>query len=349
MKPHRHSLRLTPEQVAELTSLVRSTSAPAGLVRRAQIVLALAEGESYTSISSRLRVPPSTINRWKRRYSEQGIIGLQDAPRSGRPKQISPAREAKIIAETQKPPPKPFTHWSAPRMARRTGVSTSTVQRIWRKAGLKPHRLEHYKASPDPAFEEKAAAIIGLYLNPPANAAVFCVDEKTAIQALERTDPVLPLSPGRAERHGFEYVRHGTLSLYAALEVSTGHVVGKTAARHTSEEFLRFCAQVVATQPAGREIHFIADNLSAHKTKAVKQWLEENPNVHLHYTPTYSSWLNQVELWFAKIERDCIARGIFTSTKDLHRKLMAYIKAHNLNCRPFKWIYSDTSRRIATR
>lgn len=165
MKPNSHSLRPTPEQMAELTSLVRSTRAPAGLVRRAQIVLALSDGESYTSISSRLGVPPSAITRWKKRYPEQGIAGLQDVPRSGRPKQISPAREAKIIAETQKPPPKPFTHWSAPRMARRTGVSTSTVQRIWRKAGLKPHRLGHYKASPDPAFEEKAAAIIGLYLN----------------------------------------------------------------------------------------------------------------------------------------------------------------------------------------
>lgn len=339
-------LSLTPEQHAELTTLVRSTRAAAGLVKRAQIVLALADGESYASIGARLRVPPSTITRWKKRFVMSGVDGLRDAPRSGRPKRIGPQLEAKIIAETQKPPPAPFTHWSAPRLARRIGVSTSTVQRIWRKAGLKPHRLEHYKASPDPAFEEKAAAIIGLYLNPPAHAAVFCIDEKTAIQALERTDPVLPLSPGRAERHGFEYVRHGTLSLYAALEVSTGRVHGKTAQRHTSEEFLSFCQQVFATQPEGREIHFIVDNLSAHKTKAVKQWLEEHPKVSIHYTPTYSSWLNQVEIWFAKIERDCIARGIFTSTEDLRRKLMAYISAHNEDCRPFKWIYSDPKRRI---
>lgn len=346
MKPTLEPVRLTPEQRAELTSLVRATHAAAGLVKRAQIVLALADGESYASISGRLRVPPSTITRWKQRYAKGGLPGLHDAPRSGRPKRVGAQLEAKIIAETQKPPPSPFTHWSAPRLARQVGVSTSTVQRVWKKAGLKPHRLEHYKASPDPAFEEKAAAIIGLYLNPPAHAAVFCVDEKTAIQALERTDPVLPLSPGRAERHGFEYVRHGTLSLYAALEVSTGRVHGKTAQRHTSEEFLGFCQEVVATQPNGREIHFIADNLSAHKTKAVKAWLEAHPNVHIHYTPTYSSWLNQVELWFGKIERDCIARGIFTSTDDLRTKLMAYIKIHNADCRPFKWKYSDPSRRI---
>jgi transposase len=348
MKPTMEPLRLTPEEQAELAGIVRSTRAPAGVVKRARIVLAIAEGENYASISARLHVPASTISRWRKRYAEHRLAGLQDAQRSGRPKRITPQLEAKIIATTQKPPPSPYTHWSAPRLARRVGVSTSTVQRIWTKARLKPHRLEHYKASPDPAFEEKAAAIIGLYLNPPAHAAVFCVDEKTAIQALERTDPVLPLSPGRAERHGFEYVRHGTLSLYAALEVSTGRVHGKTAQRHTSEEFLGFCEQVVATQPDGREIHLIVDNLSAHKTKAVKAWLDANPNVEIHYTPTYSSWLNQVELWFAKIERDCIARGIFTSADDLRRKLMAYISAHNEDCRPFKWIYSDPKRRIRT-
>jgi transposase len=346
MNPTAEPLRLTPSEQVELASVVRSTRAPAGLVKRAQIVLAIAAGESYASISSRLHVPASTISRWRKRYTELRFAGLQDAQRSGRPKRITPQIEAKIIATTQKPPPSPYTHWSASRLARHVGVSPSTVQRIWKKAHLKPHRLEHYKASPDPAFEEKAAAIIGLYLNPPAHAAVFCVDEKTAIQALERTDPVLPLSPGRAERHGFEYVRHGTLSLYAALEVSTGRVHGKTAQRHTSEEFLGFCEQVIATQPAGREIHLIVDNLSAHKTKAVQAWLVATPNVKIHYTPTYSSWLNQVELWFAKIERDCIARGIFTSTDDLRRKLLAYISAHNEDCRPFKWIYSDTSRRI---
>ncbi len=192
-------------------------------------------------------------------------------------------------------------------------------------------------ASDDPAFESKAADIIGLYLKPPAHAAVFCVDEKSAIQALDRLDPVLPLSPGRAERHGFEYFRHGTLSLYAALEVSSGQVLGKTASRHTSAEFVAFLADVVATQPEGKQIHVVADNLSAHKTKAVAEFLAAHPNVQLHYTPTYSSWLNQVEIWFSKIQRDLITRGIFTSKADLARKIARYIKGQNKSAQPFKW------------
>jgi transposase len=200
--------------------------------------------------------------------------------------------------------------------------------------------------SDDPDFESKAADIIGLYLKPPAHAAVFCVDEKTAIQALDRLDPVLPLSPGRAERHGFEYFRHGTLSLYAALHVSSGEVLGKTAERHTSAEFVAFLADIVASQPADKEIHIVADNLSAHKTKSVGEFLQTHPNVQLHYTPTYSSWLNQIEIWFSKIQRDVIARGVFTSKADLARKISKYIRGHNQTARPFKWTYRNTDRRI---
>ena len=201
-------------------------------------------------------------------------------------------------------------------------------------------------ASNDPEFEEKAADIIGLYLDPPQHAAVFCVDEKTAIQALNRLDPVLPLSPGRAERHGFEYYRHGTLSLYAALEVKTGRIHGKTARRHTSADFVAFLTQVVEKTPAGKAIHIILDNLSAHKTQTVAEFLKTNPRVRFHFTPTYSSWLNQVELWFAKLQRDVIARGVFTSVSDLSRKLMKYIRAYARSARPFRWSYSDPSRRI---
>jgi len=221
-----------------------------------------------------------------------------------------------------------------------------TVSRICAKHGIKPHRLEGYLASNDPNFEAKAADVIGLYLHPPQHAAVFCVDEKTAIQALDRKDPVLPLSPGRAERHGFEYFRHGTLSLYAAFNTKTGEVLGKTAARHTSAEFVAFLADIVAHQPHGKEIHVIADNLSAHKTKAVAEFLEAHPKLHMHFTPTYSTWLNQVELWFAKIERDVIARGVFTSIADLKRKLMRYIRRYNEQPKPVKWKYFDTTRRI---
>ena len=201
-------------------------------------------------------------------------------------------------------------------------------------------------ASDDPEFEAKAADVIGLYLDPPQHAAVFCVDEKTAIQALDRMDPVLPFSPGRLERHGFEYQRHGTLSLYAALDTKTGAVVGRTAASHTSEEFVLVLDGLVASQPQGQEIHVILDNLSAHKSKRVREFLAGHPQVHFHFTPTYSSWLNQVELWFSKIERDVIARGVFTSVKDLSRKLLRYIRQYNRDAKPFRWKYSDPSRRI---
>ena len=203
-------------------------------------------------------------------------------------------------------------------------------------------------ASDDPDFESKAADIIGLYLNPPQHAAVFCVDEKTAIQALDRLDPVLPLSPGRAERHGFEYYRHGTLSLYAALDTATGRVHGKTAARHTSRDFVGFLKEVVALCPPDRQIHIILDNLSAHKTTLVREFLEQNPHVRFHFTPTYSSWLNQVELWFAKVEREVIARGVFTSVADLARKLRRYINAYSANSKPIQWKYSDPVRHIHT-
>ena len=202
-------------------------------------------------------------------------------------------------------------------------------------------------ASNDPQFEAKTADIIGLYLNPPQHAAIFSVDEKTAIQALDRKDPVLPLSPGRAERHGFEYFRHGTLSLYAAFNTRTGEVLGKTAQRHTSAEFVAFLSDIIAHQPKRKQIHIIADNLSAHKTSKVKEFLTRHPNVHLHFTPTYSSWINQVELWFAKIQRDVIARGVFTSVKDLDKKLMRYIRQYNQKPKTVKWKYFDPTTQIA--
>jgi transposase len=240
------------------------------------------------------------------------------------------------------------THWSTRKFGEQLNVSHMMVARVWRKHALRSHRLEGYMASNDPDFETKAAEIIGLYLHPPQHAAVFCVDEKTAIQALDRKDPVLPLSPGRAERHGFEYFRHGTLSLYAAFNTRTGEVLGKTAARHTSAEFVAFLTDIVANQPRGKEIHVIADNLSAHKSQPVKEFLETHRKVHLHFTPTYFSWLNQVELWFSKIERDVIARGVFTSVPDLKRKLMRYIRQYNKAPTNVKWKYFDPSRRITT-
>lgn len=341
-----YPLELTPAERAELEAMSRSRTIAAGLAQRARVILGLANGEPYPILGARLELSSTTLTRWRKRFERHRLAGLHDAARSGRGDRLAPEVEAKILALTQQAPPQPFTHWTSRRLAARLGLSHMTVARVWQRAGLQPHRLEHYVASPDPEFEQKAADVIGLYLNPPAHAVVFCVDEKTTIQALDRREPVLPLSPGRAERHGFEYVRHGTLSLYAALNVGTGEVEGMTATRHTSADFLAFLDRVVATQPRRRAIHLIADNLSAHKTKAVRTWLAAHPRVTMHYTPTYSSWLNQVELWFAKIERDCIARGIFTSTADLRRKLMQYIRAHNKTCHPFVWRYSDPTRRI---
>src|SRR5215472_580601 len=289
---------------------------------RARQILALADGWSCTQIKQRLRTSAPTISRWKQRFEQDGIAGLEPQHKGSQPRVANAQIQARIARKTQQKPPDGSTHWSCRKMAEVLGVSKSTVQRVWAQTRLKPHRLERYLASNDPQFETKAAEVIGLYLNPPQHAAVFSVDEKTAIQALDRKDPVLPLSPGRAERHGFEYFRHGTLSLYAAFNTRTGEVLGKTAERHSSAEFIDFLNEIVASQTKAKEIHVIADNLAAHKTDAVKNFLTEHPQVHMHYTPTYSSWLNQVELWFAKIERDVIARGVFTSVKDLAKKLM---------------------------
>ena len=272
------------------------------------------------------------------------MAGLDPQHKGSEPRKATPSIQARVLRKTtQRPRQHPL---ELPEVSCRSGVSKSTVQRIWRQARLKPHRLDRYMASNDPQFEEKAADIIGLYMKPPQHAAVFCVDEKSAIQALGRLDPILPMSPGRAERHGFEYYRHGTLSLYAALDVKTGKVVGKTATRHTSTEFVDFLTAVVATAKWADEIHIVLDNLSAHKTKAVEDFLEANPKVRFHFTPTYSSWLNQVEIWFAKIERDVIARGVFTSVADLARKLRKYISAYAMSAKPFRWTYTDVSRRI---
>jgi transposase len=342
------SLSLTSAERDELRSRTRSRSLRAEDVRRARLILFLDSGKSYTEIQQMLSCGATYVSRWKKRFMEARIAGLFSRHPGRAIQKRTPQLEARILAWTRRQPPDGSTHWSVRKLATHLGVPRMTVARVWQRAGLRPHRLERYMASNDPDFETKAADIIGLYIHPPQHAAVFCVDEKTAIQALDRLDPVLPLSPGRAERHGFEYYRHGTLSLYAALNTATGQVIGRTAARHTSEEFVAFLSDIVAHQPRSREIHIIADNLSAHKTQRVRDFLQSHPRVQIHYTPTYSSWLNQVELWFSKIERDVIARGIFTSVKDLSKKLMTYIRRHNQSPKPVKWSYHDPSQRITT-
>jgi transposase len=340
------SLRLTPTQRGEIESHLRKRNLPASVAQRMRIVLLLDEGASYNDIQEKLGVPPSTISRWKKRYQEDALLGLATIHPGQPPQILTPEFRAKVLAKTRQAPSDGSTHWSLRKMAAVMKVNKNLIARIWKEADLKPHRLERYMASNDPDFEKKAAAIIGLYMNPPEHAAVFCVDEKSAIQALDRLDRRLPLSPGRAEKHGFEYYRHGTLSLYAALNPKTGEVIGRTAARHTAQEFLAFLKELVEAQPKGQEIHVILDNFAAHKTAAVQEYLKEHTNVHLHFTPTYSSWLNQVESWFSKLQRDVLDRGIFTSVRDLQRKIMRYIRLYHKTAKPFQWRYTDVKRRI---
>jgi transposase len=341
------ALALTDEERSELERRVRSRKIRAEDARRAQVILMLAAGESFTTITATVGCYPDYVTRWKRRFEVDRITGLRAKYRGRRPTVRTPALEARVLAKTRQKPPDGSTHWTTRKLGKLMGISHMLVARIWRRAGYQPHRFERYMLSDDPAFEQKAADVIGLYLNPPEHAVVVAVDEKTAIQALDRLDPVLPLSPGRAERHGFEYFRHGTLSLYAALNTKTGEVIGQTVPRHTSAAFVDFLRDVAAAHPR-REIHVIVDNLSAHKAKQVQAFLEAHPRLQLHFTPTYASWLNQVELWFDKIERDLLARGIFTSLPDLARKIRRYITRYNENPKPIRWTYSDPTRRITT-
>jgi transposase len=317
------ALNLTSDERTELERRATSRTIRAEDAKRAKVILLLADGTSYSTIEATLWCYRDYINRWRLRFGAHGLDGL-----------------------TQQRPPDGSTHWSTRKLARVLKIHHNHVQTAWTRAGVQPHRFERYMRSDDPDFEPKAADVIGLYLQPPQHAAVFAADEKTAIQALDRLDPVLPLSPGRAERHGFEYYRHGTLSLFAALNTKTGEVLGQTVPRHTSAAFVAFLADIVASQPRQREIHVILDNLSTHKTRAVAAFLETHPQVHLHFTPTYASWLNQVELWFGRIERDLLTRGIFTSVKDLARQIRRYIRHYNDVAKPIRWKYCDPTRRI---
>src|SRR3984893_174480 len=343
----RDAITLTNAERMELTRRATSRTDRAEDARRARLILLLAEGHTWDEISERIDCSRGFVASWAKRFAEQRVAGLYSRHIGQVATVLTAELEARILEATRFAPSS-STHLTTLKRAAHLGISHMMVARVWRKHGLRPHQIERYMASNDPDFEKKAADIIGLYLNPPAHAAVFCVDEKTHIQALDRKDPVLPLSPGRAERHGFEYFRHGTLSLYAAFNTKTGEVLGKTAERHTSAEFVAFLTDIVVNQPRGKEIHVIADNLSAHKSQAVKDFLAAHPKVHLHFTPTYSSWLNQVELWFGKIERDGIARGVVTSVSDLKRKLMRFIRYYNKSPHTVKWKYADPSRRIST-
>jgi transposase len=330
-----------------LEAWLRCPNMRQGLALRARVILASAAGEGVRPMARRLGISPNTIAVWRRRYRSQGLEGLRTKPRAGRPRQISASKEQAVISATLRKP-KSATHWSARRLAKEVGLSSATVHRIWQKYGLQPHRVERFKFSRDPQFEQKLADIVGLYLDPPERALVLCVDEKSQIQALNRTQPALPMWPRLPARMTHDYTRHGTTSLFAALEVASGQVHGRCFQRHTHLEFIAFLQSRARHYPK-RELHLICDNYGTHKHPAVRHWLGAHPRFHLHFTPTSASRLNLVGRWFALLTGQAIRRGSFDSVRRLERTIMRWLAHWNDHAKPFRWTKSaaDITRAIA--
>jgi transposase len=314
----------------------RPTTAQA-LAQRARIVLACASGRTNTRVARELRLTKQTVGKWRSRFVDARLDGLLDEPRPGTPRRISDAQVEQMVTLTLEAKPRDATHWSTRGMAARCGLSQSTVSRIWRAFGLQPHRAESFKLSRDPLFVEKVRDIVGLYLDPPDRALVLCTDEKSQIQALDRTQPLLPMRPGQSERRTHDYVRHGTTSLFAALDVKTGTVIGRCHRRHRAVEFRKFLDTIDATVPLDLDIHLILDNYATHKTPLIRRWLSKRPRFHLHFTPTGASWINLVERWFATLTDKQIRRGVHRSTRALETAILEYIAITNEQPRPFRW------------
>jgi transposase len=339
--PPAAELALSNAEREQLMAFARHRSSPRGIVLRINIVLGAAEGRANRVLARKLSTSVPTVLLWRKRFESDRIAGiLEDRPRSGRPKQISAEREAAIVDATMKTTPKDATQWSVRAMAAAQKVSSATVQRIWKKHKLQPHRVESFKFSSDPQFARKVRDIVGLYLNPPDKAIVLSVDEKSQIQALDRTQPILALRPGLPERQTHDYERHGTTTLFAALNVLEGTVIGECQPRHRHQEFLRFLDRIDQSVDTSLEIHMVLDNYGTHKHPEVKKWLAARPRYHVHFTPTSSSWINQIERWFAEITRKQIRRGTFRSVRDLIRAIHDYIRIYNKNPRPFQWVAS---------
>lgn len=327
-----------------LATLLRSPKTPQSVARRARIVLLSAEGKTVDGIAQTMSASVRSIYEWRRRFKAAGLDGLRDLPRSGQPKKITEATVKEVLRLTVDHIPHESTHWSVRLMAKAAGVTVWQVRQIWEAADLKPHRLKTFKISKDPHFAEKVIDVVGLYLNPPDKAMVLCVDEKTQIQALDRTQPLLPLKPGQVERRTHDYKRHGTTSLYAAFDILTGNVVGRLTKRHRAKEFLDFLRQIERSTPKGLDLHLVLDNSSTHKTADVRKWLEAHPRFHLHFTPTSASWLNAVEGWFGQLERRALYRGVFTSVRELREEIQRFIRVHNAkSAKPLRWTKSATS------
>jgi putative transposase len=330
-------LILSDDARQQLESFERSRSLPAGLVRRSEIVLLCAEGLDNGTVAEMVGTTRQTVGKWRARFRQQGLMGLYDEHRPGRPRSIEDEQIMELLQKTIHTKPAGGTQWSVRTAAAETDLSKSTVQRVWAGFGLQPHRQKNFKLSTDPFFVEKVVDITGLYLNPPEHAMVLCVDEKSQTQALERTQPLLPLGLGYVEGVTHDYIRHGTTTLFAALDTATGQVLAQCKARHRHQEFLQFLKHIDANVPAELDIHLVVDNYRTHKHATIKRWLAARPRYHIHFTPTYGSWLNQVEIWFNIITNKAIRRGSFRSVRELTEKIQAFTDNYNPNARPFVW------------
>jgi transposase len=330
-------LVLNREERQTLEEWTRRPKTAQALAQRARIILACAEGHNNTAVAAGLHLRQQTVGKWRRRFVAQRLQGLLDEPRPGTPRRLSDREVEHVLTLTLESTPRDATHWSTRSLARACGLSRSSVHRIWRAFALQPHRQESFKLSKDPLFIEKVRDIVGLYLNPPDRALVLCVDEKSQIQALDRSQPLLPMRPGQAERRAHDYIRHGTTSLFAALDAKTGLVIGQTHRRHRSAEFRKFLDRVEQAVPASLQVHLILDNYGTHKTALIQRWLLKRPRFHLHFTPTGASWINLVERWFALLTEKQIRRGVFRSTRELEVAIHNYLTAYNEKPKPFAW------------
>jgi transposase len=336
-RPKKHELVVNDAQLAELERMARQSRSARSVAFRARIILECAGGASNAAVAAKLRTTGFTVGLWRNRFISEGVVGLGDEPRPGAPREIGDEKVDQVVRLTLEKTPKGATHWSSRMLAARTGLSQSTISRIWRAFGLKPHRTESFQLSTDPLLIDKVRDIVGLYLDPPHHALVLCVDEKSQIQALSRTQPVLPMRAGQLERRTHDYKRHGVTSLFAALDIATGSVLGKCYRRHRSVEFLDFLRKIDGAVPADLDIHLVLDNYGTHKTALVRHWLQKRPRYHLHFTPTHASWLNQVERWFALLTQRQIKRGSHRSVQELETAIEDFIAAHNKQPKPFRW------------
>lgn len=330
-------LTVTDDERQQLQTLAHRSRSASFVARRARIILACAEGLPNTAVARRLRVAPGTVCKWRQRFVADRVDGLLDEPRPGTPRRITDDRVEAVIVRTLETTPRCATHWSTRSMAKAAGLSPMAISRIWRAFGLQPHRAETFKLSPDPLLIDKVRDIVGLYMSPPEHALVLCVDEKSQIQALDRTAPLLPLRPGQAERGTHDYRRHGTTPLFAALDVKTGKVLGETRARHRAIEFRKFLDLIDANVPTDLDVHLVLDNYGTHKTALIRRWFAKRPRYHLHFTPTYGSWLNMVERWFAGLTSEQLRRGVHRSIAALQQAIRDHIDAHNMDSKPFVW------------